>query len=100
MPANTLRADTHAIRALGAAHTVHAEELAAVAAALRTLAVPAGLGPVGDRFLSVFTRAVAEHSNSVAALAEAARAAGVTAGHSAAAYDASGLRAAGLLPRV
>ncbi|MHC9291582.1 hypothetical protein ACRCUN_03900 [Mycobacterium sp. LTG2003] len=98
---NVMLADTATIRTLGRAYVTHAAGLAAVAAALRaTPSPPDGLGPVGDRFLAVFTEAVMNHSNAVAALGERTHAACVAAARNATSFDAAGDRAAGLLPQV
>lgn len=98
---NVMLADTATIHALGSAYTTHAADLAAVAAALRSIPPPSeALGPVGDRFLTAFTHAVARQSDAVAALGERVQVAGVVAGHNATSFDAAGSRAAGLLPEV
>ena len=87
--------------ALGDAYRTHAADLAAAAAALRSIPSPAAeLGTVGDRFVAAFIDALAFQSRTAAALSESAHAAGATAGGSAAAFDAAGQRAAHLLPRV
>ncbi|MGV0741486.1 hypothetical protein [Mycolicibacterium sp. XJ870] len=94
-------ADTLLIRALGGAYTAHAAELAAIAAALRSVPSPAtALGPVGDRFLAAFADAVTDQVAAAAALGDETQTAGATAGQNAASYDAAGHRAAHLLPRV
>ncbi|MGV0813153.1 hypothetical protein ABQF34_14425 [Mycolicibacterium boenickei] len=101
MPADTLRADLAAIRALGDALAAHAADLDAVAAALRSMPSPAAaLGPVGERFVAAFTAAVGDHSDAVAALGARAGAGVVSASATSADYDAAGQRAAQLLPRV
>lgn len=101
MPADNLRADMAAIRALGDALNAHAADLSAVAAALRSMPSPAAaLGPIGKRFITAFTEAVCAHSDAVASLGARTDAGAVSAGKSAAGYDAVGQRAAQLLPRV
>lgn len=101
MPADPLLADTAAILALGSAYTAHAADLAAVAAALRSVPVPtAALGPVGAAFTAALTDAVAEQSDAVGALEVDARAGGSVASGTAAGYEVAGHRAAGLLPQV
>lgn len=99
MPAETLRADLVAIRALGDALNTHAADLSAVAAALRSIESPA-LGPIGERFATAFAAAVGTHSDAVAALCARAAAGAASAGTTAAGYDAGGERAAQLLPQV
>ncbi|WP_243858469.1 hypothetical protein [Mycobacterium sp. DL440] len=101
MTADTLRADTAAIDALGGAFHAHAAELSAVAATLRSLPSPGGaLGPIGERFVAAFNASVRAHIDAVAALSARAGAGAVSAGVTAAGYDAAGQRAAALLPRV
>lgn len=99
MPADTLRADMTAIRALGDALYAHAADLDAVAAALRSIPAPA-LGPIGDRFAAAFAEAVSAHRDAVAALGACTGAGAVSARCTAADYDSAGQRAATLLPRM
>lgn len=83
-------ADTDAIRALGSADSVHADDLAAIAAGLASLSLSAAgssLGPVGARFLSALTEAVADGSRAVAALSERVGTSSATAYAIASAYD-------------
>ncbi|MBU9763939.1 hypothetical protein FR943_08800 [Mycobacterium sp. TNTM28] len=101
MPADTLRADLTAIRALGDALTRHATDLDQLAAALRAMPSPAAaLGPVGERFVTAFIEAVGRHSDAVLALGTDTAAGAARAGATAAQYAAAGQRAAELLPRV
>ncbi|KHO27161.1 hypothetical protein QQ44_06525 [Mycolicibacterium setense] len=101
MPADTLRADMAAIRALGDALGAHAADLRAVAAALRSMPSPAAaLLPIGQRFATAFTEAVNAHSDAVASLGARTGGGAVSAENSAAGYDAAGQRAAALLPPV
>lgn len=101
MPADTLRADLAAIRALGDALAAHAADLDSVAAILRSMPSPAAaLGPVGERFVAAFTAAVARHSDAVAALGARTGAGVVSASVTSAEYEAAGQRAAHSLPQV
>ncbi|MCW1824316.1 MULTISPECIES: hypothetical protein [Mycolicibacterium] len=101
MPAENLRADLAAIRALGDALDAHAADLDTVAATLRSMPSPgAALGPIGDRFTAAFVEAVSAHSDAVAALAVHAGAGAVSARCTAVDYDSAGQRAAALLPRM
>ncbi|BBZ18253.1 hypothetical protein [Mycolicibacterium gadium] len=95
-------ADTDAIRALGSANSVHADDLADVAATLSSLPIAASgssLGPVGAGFLSALTEAVADGSRAAAALSERLWASDAAAYAVASAYDsadsAAGTRIAG-----
>ena len=66
-------ADTDAIRALGSAHRVHADDLVDIHATFSSLPIAAAgssLGPVGARFLSALAEAAADGSRAVAALSE------------------------------
>ena len=95
-------ADTDAIRALGAANSAHAADLATVATALSSLPdAGAALGPVGARFVSALADATAEASRAVRALADRLEAGGHTAHASAAAYENTdgrmGTRVSGVL---
>ncbi len=99
MPADTLRADLAAIRALGDALNAHAADLDAVAATLRSIPAPA-LGPIGERFAAAFAQAVSAHSDAVAALGIRTGSGAVNARNTAADYYSAGQRAAQLLPRV
>lgn len=84
-------ADTDAIRALGSANSAHADDLATIAAALSSLPLAAAgssLGPVGARFLSALTEAVADGSRAVAALSERLLTSDDTANAVASAYEA------------
>jgi hypothetical protein len=86
-------ADTNAIRALGSAHAVEAEDLAAIAARLSALPTGASLlGPVGARFLAALSDAAADASRAVAALSDSVSAAATTAHSSATAYEAADRR--------
>jgi hypothetical protein len=101
MPADTLRADLAAIRALGDALSTHAADLGAVAAVLRSMPSPAdALGPVGERFMAEFTAAVSRHCEAVTALGARTGAGAATAEGTVTLYGAAGRRAAELLPRV
>jgi hypothetical protein len=81
-------ADTDAIRALGAAHSEHAAELATVATTLSSWPDAAdALGPVGARFVAALAEATAEAARAVTALADRLDAGGRTANASAAAYE-------------
>ncbi|MFI5509502.1 hypothetical protein ACIA48_18710 [Mycobacterium sp. NPDC051804] len=85
-------ADTDAIRALGSANSAHADDLAAIAAALSSLPLSAAgssLGPVGAGFLSALTEAVADGSRAVAALSERLWMSDDTAYAVASAYDSA-----------
>ncbi|RAV07694.1 hypothetical protein DQP55_21195 [Mycolicibacterium sp. GF69] len=94
-----MHADTDAIRALAAASSAHADELAAIAsklAAAPTVAatVAAAFGPVGQPFLTALTDAVAQEARLVAALGDRASATGEAAHRTALAYDDADDRAA------
>jgi hypothetical protein len=94
-------ADTDAIRALGAANSAHAADLAAVATALSSMPDAAdALGPVGARFVAALADATAEASRAVSSLADRLAAGCRTAHGSAAAYenadDRTGARVAGV----
>jgi hypothetical protein len=83
-------ADTDAIRALGSAHSIHADDLVDIAATLSSLPITAAglsLGPVGARFVSALAEAAADGSRAVAALSEHLWASNVTAHTVASAYD-------------
>jgi hypothetical protein len=83
-------ADTDAIRALGSAHSIHADDLVDIAATLSSLPITAAgwsLGPVGARFLSALADAAADGSRAVAALSEHLWAGDATAYAVASAYD-------------
>jgi len=63
--------DTNAIHALGAACSAQAEDLAAVAAALKSLPSPAAttaFGPVGAGFLATLADAAAAEARAITAL--------------------------------
>jgi Excreted virulence factor EspC, type VII ESX diderm len=93
---NVVLADITVIRALGAAHSRQAADLAAVAATLRSATPPScaeAFGPVGARFVAALAEAVALESHAVARLGERIAAAGHTAGTTAAAYGGSEDRA-------
>lgn len=101
MPADTLRADLAAIRALGTALAAHAADLNTVAAALRSMPSPAdALGPVAERFVIAFTEAVTEHSAAVAALGTHTASGALHAEGTVNVFHAAGERAAELLPQV
>lgn len=101
MPADILRADLAAIRALGDALATHAADLDTVAAALRSMPSPAEtLGPVAQRFVTAFTDAVARHCDAVSALSARTGAGVVSAERTAAGYESAGRRAAAMLPQV
>ncbi|WP_454788912.1 hypothetical protein [Mycolicibacterium lutetiense] len=101
MTADTLRAEMAAINTLGSAYDAHAADLSAVAATLRSLPSPGGaLGPIGEQFVAAFTASVRAHINAVAALSARAATGAVSAGVTAAGYEAVGQRAAALLSRV
>ncbi|MGZ5397901.1 MAG: hypothetical protein ACXWEI_21355 [Mycobacterium sp.] len=83
-------ADTDAIRALGSANSIRADDLAEIAATLLSLpaaAAESSLGPVGARFLSVLAEAAADGSRAVAALSEHLWVSNATAYAVASAYD-------------
>jgi hypothetical protein len=82
-------ADTDAIRALGSANSAHADDLAHIAATLRSLDAMAGsaLGPVAERFLSALTAAAEEGSRAVLALSDRLAGSQTTAYAAATAYD-------------
>jgi len=83
-------ADTDAIRALGSANSAHADDLAAVAAALSSLPIAAAgssLGPVGAGFVSALAEAVVDGSRAVAALSKRLGTSNTTAYAVASAYD-------------
>jgi hypothetical protein len=81
-------ADTDAIRALGAANSAHALDLATVATALSSMPNGAdAVGPVGARFVSALADATAEASRAVTALADRLAAGCRSAHASASAYD-------------
>jgi hypothetical protein len=82
-------ADTDAIRALGAANSAQAADLAAVAESLSSTpcAATGMLGPVGARFVAALTDATMDASRAVAALGERLAMGHLTAQASAAAYE-------------
>ena len=83
-------ADTDSIRALGSANSVHADDLADIAATLSSLPVAvagSALGPVGARFLSALAEAADEGSRAVLALSDRLSVAQTTAYAAADAYD-------------
>jgi hypothetical protein len=81
-------ADTDAIRALGAANSAHAADLATVATALAMDPdIGALLGPVGARFVATLAEAAAEAARAVTALADRLEGGGRTANASAVAYE-------------
>ena len=89
---NVVLADITVIRALGAAHSRQAADLAAVAATLRSAMPPSCaevFGPVGARFVAALAEAVARESRAVAQLGERVAVAGHTADATAAAYGGS-----------
>jgi hypothetical protein len=89
-------ADITVIRALGAAHSRQAADLAAVAARLRSATPPScaeAFGPTGARFVAALAEAVARESRAVAHLGERVAVAGHTADATAAAYGGSEHRA-------
>lgn len=95
-------ADTDAIRALGCAHSSHADDLADIAATLSSLAIAAAglpLGPVGARFVSALTEAAADGSRAVASLSEHLRMSNTSTYTVASAYESTdsgaGVRIAG-----
>ncbi|MGE2713410.1 hypothetical protein ACQI4L_05065 [Mycolicibacterium litorale] len=99
MPADTVLADTGAIRALAHTDAAHSADLAAAAAALAAVPVAAAaetLGPVGAAFLAALSEATAAEAGLATALAERLAGGAVTATGSAAAYDDAHLRAAAL----
>jgi hypothetical protein len=93
-------ADTDAIRALGAANSAHAADLAAVATALSSMPDAVELGPVGARFMAALAEATTEASRAVTALADRLAAGCRTAHASADAYEnadgRTGARVAGV----
>jgi excreted virulence factor EspC (type VII ESX diderm) len=96
-------ADTDAIRVFGAANSVQAADLAAVAAALSSMpraGVSAALGPVGARFLAALAEATADAGRAAAALGERLEAGHVTARASASAYENADERLGGAITRL
>jgi type IV secretory pathway VirJ component len=94
-------ADTDAIRALGAANSAHAADLAAVAATLASMPdADAMLGPVGTRFVAALADATTEASRSLTALADRLTAGGLTAHASAVAYENADEHTGTLVSRV
>jgi HPt (histidine-containing phosphotransfer) domain-containing protein len=92
-----LFADTGTLRAHGAAYAAHADDLAALAAALQSLPSQLrALGPVADRFVADFVDALTSVTNDVGALRESAQRAGMTVCHNASSYEVAGHRAAAL----
>jgi len=85
-------ADTDAIRALGSANSIHAGDLADIAATLSSLplaAAESSLGPVGARFLSALSDAAVDGSRTVATLSEHLCTSNTTAYVVASAYDST-----------
>ncbi len=85
-------ADTDAIRALGAAISTHADDLAGIAITLSLLPIAAAggsLGPVAARFLSALTQAAADGSREVAAISDHLGMSNSTAYTVACAYDSA-----------
>lgn len=83
-----MHADTDVIRALAAANSAHADELAAIASKLTAAPTPsAAFGPVGEPFLAALAEAVALEARAVSALQGQASATGETAYLTALAYD-------------
>jgi hypothetical protein len=94
-------ADTDAIRALGAANSAHAADLAHVATTLSLIPEAGAMsGPVSARFVSALAEATAEAARAVRALADHLEAGGRTANASAAAYEnadeRTGIRVSGV----
>jgi hypothetical protein len=80
--------DTDAIRALGSAHTTHADDLAGIAASLTSLPTGSAVfGPIGARFVAGLATAAAEASHVVAALSHRLSTSTGTAYAAAAAYE-------------
>lgn len=99
MLADTVLADTDAIRALARSDAAHSADLAAVAADLAAVPVAAAaesLGPVAARFLAALADAAAAGSAGAAALADRLTGGASTERTSASAYDDAQLRAAAL----
>jgi hypothetical protein len=93
-------ADTDAIRALGAASSTHAADLAAIASTLSSLPDPATasmFGAVGARFLAALADAVATEARAATALSDRFSAADTTARAAATGYDDADLRAGGMI---
>lgn len=93
-----MHADTDAIRALAAANSAHADELAAIASKLAAVPTTAAelaaeFGPVGQPFIAALTEVVAHETRTVAALRDRATATGDAAHRTALAYDAADERA-------
>ena len=89
-------ANTSAIHTFGVAQTRHAADLAAVSARLTAAhggLSPDALGPVGARFLTALTEALAQEARRVAALGERFAAAASNAQSNAASYGAAEHRA-------
>lgn len=83
-------ADTEAIRALGAANSAQAADLAAVAASLSSIpdaVATSTLGPVGARFVAALTDAAMAVSQATAALSDRLAVGHLTAQASATAYE-------------
>jgi Excreted virulence factor EspC, type VII ESX diderm len=96
-------ADTDAVRVFGAANSVQAVDLAAVAAALSSMpgaGVGAALGPVGARFLAALAEAAADAGRAASALSERLEAGHVTARASASAYENADERLGGAITRL
>ncbi len=93
-------ADTAAVRALGRAGSLLADDIAVVAARLASLPVADAadaLGPICAPFLAALTQAVARESVEVAALGRNVRHGGATAHASADAYESADANTEGLL---
>ena len=92
-------ADTDAIRALAAANSAQAADLAAVAASLSSTPAPM-MGPVGARFVAALTDATTDASRAVAALSERLAAGHRTAHASASAYESADQRLGAAVSRL
>ena len=89
-------ADTDAVRALGSANSMHADDLTQVAATLSSLtsaSVAQAYGPVAARFISALVEAAAEGSRAIVALGDRLADSRRTAYTAADAYDAADHRA-------
>lgn len=81
-------ADTDAIRALGSAHSTHADDLARIAGTLSSMpSDTSGLGLIGARFVAGLASAAAEAAHAVAALSDRFSSSTGTAYAAAAAYE-------------
>jgi hypothetical protein len=100
MLADTVLADTQAIRALARADAAHSADLTAAAAALTALPIAEAapsLGPVGARFLAALSDAATAEAVAATALADSLAAGSAAGRFSATAYAEAQIRATALL---